>query len=293
MDGSDAMVRRTPRWLRAAIAVAAAVLVFVTVLWAWQRRLIFQPDAGDVPPAAQVLGVGGRTVGSAPRDVELRTEDGLILGAWYVPAPASECRATVLVASGNAGNRLGRAPLAQALVDLGFGVLLMDYRGFGGNPGSPTEEGLAADGRAAHRFLTEQEGLRPRELLYFGESLGGAVVTGLAVEHPPAGMLLRSPFTDLPSVAAEHFPFLPVRLLLHDRFDVIGLAATLDMPMTVVVGSADGVVPASQSTAVADAAGALMVVVPGADHNDRVLLDGTALLDAVVALAGRAGCSPR
>lgn len=284
------MVRRMPWWLRAGLAVVALLAVLVTALWTWQRRLVFQPDASAVPPADSVL-IG--PTGAHWRDIELSTDDGLTLAAWYLPAPASDCRATVLVASGNAGNRLGRAPLAQALADRGFGVLVMDYRGYGGNPGSPTEQGLAADARAAHRFLTATQGLAARELLYFGESLGGAVVADLAVEHPPAGVLLRSPFLDLPAVASVHFPFLPVRLLLRDRFDVAGRVAGSDAPLSVVYGTADRVVPAEQSAAVAAAGKAVSVVVPGADHNDRVLLDGTVLLDAVVALADRAGCSPR
>ena len=90
----------------------------------------------------------------------------------------------------------------------GFGVLLFDYRGYGGNPGSPTESGLALDVRAAFRFLVEEAGVPPQRLLYYGESLGAAVVTELATEHPPAGLLLRSPFVDLAAVGQVHYPFL-------------------------------------------------------------------------------------
>jgi fermentation-respiration switch protein FrsA (DUF1100 family) len=199
----------------------------------------------------------------------------------------------VIVASGNAGNRQSRAPLAKALADSGFGVLLVDYRGYGGNPGAPSEAGLALDVRAARNFLT-QAGIADRELIYFGESLGSAVVTELALAHPPAGLLLRSPFTELAAVGQQHFPFLPVRLLLRDRFPVLESIARIDVPTTVIYGTSDTVVPAEQSQAVADAAGGPteVVAVQGADHNDRVLLDGRVVIDAVVALATRSGCPP-
>ncbi|MGH2202153.1 hypothetical protein ACQ1ZM_15430, partial [Enterococcus faecalis] len=84
----------------------------------------------------------------------------------------------------------------------------------------PSEEGLARDVRAARDFLLGDAGVPECRLLYLGESLGAAVVTELAAEHPPAGLVLRSPFVDLPSVAAVHYPFLPVRALLRDRFPV-------------------------------------------------------------------------
>ena len=141
--------------------------------------------------------------------------------------------------------------------------------------------------RAARSWLPADGGVPPERLLYLGESLGCAVVTGLAVEYPPAGLELRSPFTDLAAVGSHHYPFLPVRALLRDRFPVAELVARIDVPTTVVLGSADGIVPPEQSRAVAQAAADLreVVEVPGADHNDRVLLDGPEVVAAVVALA--------
>ena len=93
-------------------------------------------------------------------------------------------------------------------------MLLVDYRGYGGNPGQP-DRGRPGPGRRARpgRYLVEQAGIHADRLLYYGESLGAAVVTALAAEHPPAGLVLRSPFTDLAAAGQEHYPFLPVRLL--------------------------------------------------------------------------------
>jgi uncharacterized protein len=268
------------------VAVLAGVLVLlygglVGLAWGLQRHLVYLPDDGPVPPAASVL--------PGARDVALDTEDGHRLAAWFLRGEAPDAPA-VLVANGNGGHRGLRAPLAAALHDAGLAVLLFDYRGYGGNPGTPSEAGLALDVRAARTFLLEEAGVPADRLLYLGESLGAGVVTELATEHPPAGLVLRSPFVDLASVGAEHYPFLPVRALLRDRYPVAEHVAAIQVPTTVVHGGADSIVPPGQSRAVADAAAVLhrVVEVPGADHNDRVLLDGREVVDAVVELAGLA-----
>lgn len=264
--------------LRAALIGAIVLVVVVGLLWSFQRRLVYLPDDGPVPAAAHVLPGG--------RDVELTTADGLTLDAWFVPGPAAEAP-TVLVANGNGGHRGVRAPLARALSDEGLAVLLFDYRGYGGNPGSPSEAGLALDVRAARDWLLTDAAVPAERLLYYGESLGAAVVTELAVAHPPAGLVLRSPFVDLAAVAGVHYPFLPVRPLLRDRYPVAEVVSRVEVPTTVVLGTADSIVPPQQSRAVAAAAGQLhrTVEVPGADHNDLVLLDGDQLVAAVVELA--------
>ncbi|MCA1671404.1 MAG: alpha/beta hydrolase [Actinobacteria bacterium] len=250
--------------------------------WGLQRRLIYFPEPSSVPPVSGVL--------PGASEVRLRTSDGLELGAWLVPAAGSGRDVTVLVANGNAGDRSFRAPLAAALSRAGLAVLLFDYRGYGGNPGSPSEAGLALDVRAAHRYLTQDRGVPPGRLVYFGESLGAAVVTELATEHSPAGLVLRSPFVDLAAVGRAHYPFLPVGALLRDRYPVAEPLARIAVPTTVVYGTEDGIVPPDQSRAVAAAAGGptVLVAVRGVDHNDRALLDGTVLIRAVIELADRA-----
>jgi alpha-beta hydrolase superfamily lysophospholipase len=270
--------------LAAGLFVLAAVVLLLALLWALQRRLIYLPFPAAVPPAATVL--------AGAREVTLRTVDGLELGAWFLPHGEPDRHMAVLVAPGNAGNRSLRAPLAAALGDHGLAVLLFDYRGYGGNRGRPTEAGLARDVRAALRFLEAEAGVPRERLLYYGESLGSAVVTELATEHPPAGLVLRSPFTDLASVGRVHYPFLPVRALLRDRFGLAARIARVKVPTTVVCGTDDRIVPVEQSRAVA-AAGAgttRLVEIEGADHNDPALLDGGALIAAVVDLADR--CAP-
>jgi fermentation-respiration switch protein FrsA (DUF1100 family) len=240
-----------------------------------QRRLIYLPLPTPPPPASSVL--------PQAREVTLRTSDGLRLGAWFVPASG---HAAVLVANGNAGDRALRAPLAESLAAQGLAVLLFDYRGYGGNPGQPSEQGLAWDIRAARQYLIDDAGIPPDRQIYYGESLGAAVITELAAHHPPAALVLRSPFVDLASVGQKHFPFLPVRTLLRDRFPLADYLARVTCPTTVVYGTADSVVPAEQSLTVARAAPETRTVaVRDADHNDLALLTGTELIDAIVALA--------
>ncbi len=271
---------------RPVVLVAASVVVLaalaVSALWALQRQLVYLPDDAPVPPTATVL--------SGASDVVLQTDDGLQLGAWYLPAPAAEAPAA-LVASGNGGSQQLRAPLARGLAEQGLAVLLFDYRGYGGNLGSPSEQGLARDVRAARRFLLEVAGVPNDRLLYFGESLGAAAVTELAIEHPPAGLVLRSPFKDLASIGEIHYPLLPVRALLRDRYPVVQHIAEVAAPTTVIYGTADSIVPPEQSQAVADAAARLhqLILIRGADHNDLVLVAGDDVIQAVVDLADATG----
>jgi uncharacterized protein len=213
------------------------------------------------------------------------TEDGLRLKGWFVPARGQDRGRTVLVLNGNAGDRSDRAPLADALAGNGFSVLLFDYRGYGGNPGHPSETGLAADARAARAYLAGRPDARPDSIVYFGESLGAAVAIRLAVEHPPAALVLRSPFTSLADVGRLHFPFLPVRWLLKDRYDAIGRIGSVRCPLLVVAGGADGIVPARQSRQLYDAASQpkRYVEIPGAGHNDWALLAGDRLVRETVA----------
>lgn len=267
--------------MRPLLLVAAVLLMCVAILvaglWLVQRRLIYFPEPGPVPPAATML--------PGAQDVELATADGLRLGAWFVPAQGPRRDVTVLVANGNAGDRSLRARLAAALRAQGLDVLLFDYRGFGGNPGRPTEQGLLADARAARHHLVEERGVAPGRLLYLGESLGAGVVARLATEAPAAGMVLRSPFVDLAAVGEVAYPFLPVRLLLADRYPVADLVRGSAVPVVVVLGEPDRTIPPAQSRAVAAAAGGRVVAVPGADHNDPVLGHGPALVGAVTDLA--------
>jgi uncharacterized protein len=265
--------------VRGVWGVALVAGTVIGILWAVQRQLIYFPDTADPPPAGEVV--------EGAQDVTLHTGDGLKLGAWFVPAGRrlEGSPMAVLVAPGNGGNRADRARLASQLSRRGLAVLLMDYRGYGGNPGRPSEEGLAADAFAATEAL-EGLGYPPRSVIYFGESLGAGVVAALQVRRPPAGIVLRSPFTELADVGAHHYPFLPVRVLLRDRFPVVQHLSSSRVPVTVIYAAHDSVVPSALSARVGDAAGFLVErkVIRGADHNDPVM-SGPPVAEAVVRLA--------
>jgi fermentation-respiration switch protein FrsA (DUF1100 family) len=254
----------------AAVGVLAVVIVSVAVLWAVQRSIVYIRDTST--PNLQAMGEGWE-------GVTLETSDGLALAAWY-RAPESG-RPLVIVFNGNAGNRGDRTQVGRSLAAAGLGVLLIDYRGYGGNPGSPTEEGLARDARAAADFAAER--VSPDSLVYFGESLGAAVAIELATERPPAALILRSPFTSLVAVGRAQFPWLPVSLLLKDRYPSDERMGLLRAPTLVIAGDADATVPFEQSRAIYEAAPEpkRLVVIEGADHNDAALVAGAGMIDEI------------
>lgn len=264
-----------------AVAFAAAFgIVALSLIWLGQRRLIYFPDARL--PSLDRAGLAGAEA------VTFDTADSLRLGAWFVAGSGPPPRPTVVVFSGNAGHRGYRAPLAAALQRHGLNVLLTDYRGYGGNPGAPTEEGLAADARAARAFVLGRPDVDPTRIVYFGESLGAAVAVRLAVEHPPSALVLRSPFASLALVGQHHYPVLPVRWLLRDRFASLDRAHQIRCPVLVIAGTRDSIVPIEHTRRLYDAIVAPKTFVElSADHNDEMLLDGEVLIQAVVAFANK------
>jgi len=259
----------------AAAIFALAVLGVLLLVWMGQRTLIYFPDRAVPSPA--VTGLPGVEA------VQIPAADGVTLRAWFLPSRSQPPSPAVIVFNGNAGNRAYRSSLAAALGGLGLSVLLFDYRGFGDSDGSPTERGLHEDARAVRRYLAGRSDVRADRLVYFGESLGTAVAVRLAVEHPPAAMILRSPFTSLVDVGRLHYPILPVRWLLRDRFSAIDAIGSVRSPVLIVAGDRDRIVPLEQSRELFERTPEPreLVVVPGADHNDTALMDGRELIDAV------------
>ena len=254
------------------VILLGAGLLVVALVWLLQRRLIYFPLEQQVPRASSIL--------SHAEEVVIETRDGLRLGGWFLPPPRDSDGSCVLVCNGNAGNRSNRAPLAAALAGQGLGVLLFDYRGYGGNPGKPSEEGLLEDGRAARAWLEARPEVDAGRIVIFGESLGAAVAVAEAVERPPAALVLRSPFTSLVDVARRHYPFLPVSLLLIDRYPSRQRISSLRCPLLVVAAEEDRIVPVSQSRALYEAAPGerkRLLILPGG-HNDFELLAGDRLL---------------
>lgn len=250
-------------WLgTASVVVIVVAVVAGSFLWFGQRKLIYFPDPTDPGSAAHVLPTGS--------DVVLTTTDGLQLEAWRID-PTSPNGLAVVYLPGNGGNRLGRADVGQALADEGFATVLVDYRGYGGNPGTPSEKGLLTDAAAALDYLNGA-GYENKNIIFVGESIGTGVAVQLAAglrDDPPTGILLRSPYTSMATVANHVMP-IPLGWALRDRFDTLTHITNVTAPITVLAGDADTLIPPSQSTAVADAAPNLhdFTLVPGVDHND-------------------------
>jgi fermentation-respiration switch protein FrsA (DUF1100 family) len=262
--------------LKAIGAVAAGLLILTAYMYITQRGSLYFPWPD--PAGAPLPGV-------VP--VELTTDDGLRLDAWFVPATQGSDNPgpAVLVCNGNAGYRAHRLPLTEALAERGYHVLLFDYRGYAGNPGSPTEDGLRADARAAARALADRHEVDPERVAYFGESLGASVCGGLATERPPAVLVLRSPFPSTAEIGRHHYPYLPVvEALVWDRWPLAKqVADDIRAPLLVVVGDRDEIVPPELSRRVFDAAAEpkRWVEVASANHNDEALLTGDVLLAAM------------
>ena len=237
--------------------------VFVGGLYLAQRELIYLPSGPMDTPACSGV--------PEMRPIRLTTEDGLTLTSWYRPAEPGQ--PTMVYFQGNGGNIAGRAFKVRPYLDAGFGILLVGYRGYGGNPGKPSEQGLYADGRAQFEFL-EGQGIRPESWVAYGESLGAGVAVQLAMEQARKSSLgavvLEAPFTSLSDVAAVHYPFVPARVLIKDRFESIAKIDKVKAPVFIVNGDRDGVIPPEQGKRLFRAAIEPKEGhwIPGAGHNN-------------------------
>ncbi len=242
--------------------LAAAALLYLAcaaILYAAQRRMLFVPDT-----ARPVLAGAG-----APglREVTLQTADGLALLAWYLPPP--EGRPILVYFHGNAGSLGNRGPRIRRFAAAGWGVLMTEYRGYGGNPGTPSEAGFALDARAAIAFLDAQPGPRPQRLVY-GESIGTGVAVRVASETPIDALILESPYTSIADIARRRFRIFPVDLLLRDPFDSLSRIGQVQAPILILQGLRDGIVPPDLGQALYRAAPdpKQLWQAPEAGHND-------------------------
>jgi hypothetical protein len=244
-------------WLIAALGVYGAIVGLAAV---FQRSLQYFPFGTPGQPAA--LGV------PEMREIRVRTADGLDLFGWHAP-PRAAGAPTVVVFHGNAGNLGMLWFIGRRLIDEGVGVLLAGYRGFEGNPGRPSEQGLYLDGRAALDWLNAR-GVADGDVVLYGLSLGSGVASQIATERRVAAVIFEAPFTAMADVGAFHYPFLPVRWMLLDRFETRARVAGVEAPLLVVHGDRDEVIPFAQGAAVFAAAREpkRFVRIAGGRHND-------------------------
>ncbi len=203
-------------------------------LYIAQRSMIYFPDRDHPTPAE--YGV------PQMKEVRVETDDGLTLGGWYI-APKEEGNPVILWFHGNASHHGQRAFFVATYLNLGYGVMLAGYRGYGGNPGKPTEENLYKDARAWIRGLHDA-GIKTEDIVLYGESLGSGVAVQMATELPDArALVLQAPYTSLPGVAKTRYFFVPVDLLMKDKFESIKKIGDIKMPLLVMRGKKDSVIP--------------------------------------------------
>ena len=221
----------------------AAYGMLVGGLYVFQRHLLYFPDVAR-PELGDLTALG-------VREVTLTTADRLSLLSWYLPPP--DGRPVIAYFHGNGGHIGYRAERLRQFARNRYGVLMVEYRGYGGNPGTPNEAGLVADGAAALDFLGG-EGITPDRLVIYGESLGSGVAVPAAARREVASLILEAPFTSVAEVAQHHYSFIPASALVRDRFDSLARIGDVMAPILVLHGERDRVVPVRFGRALFDAA---------------------------------------
>src|SRR4051812_41767040 len=216
------------KWL---IGAALLYVALLALMYVAQRKLLYFPDTRRIAPAS--LGV------TNAEEVVLDTADGEKVIVWHV-APRDD-KPVVIYFQGNGGGLNLRAHRFRRIAADGLGVLALNYRGFGGSSGTPTEAGLLLDAAAVYGFAAERYGAA--RILVWGESLGPGGAVALAAEHPVARVLLESPFTSTAEVGAAIYPFVPVRWLMKDQFHSDQRVGRISAPVMILHGVGDTVVP--------------------------------------------------
>jgi len=254
-------MRRALRAVTILLGVASLLYAgAVALLWAEKRRFLFVPSADLRPPGD--YGLRGFSAES------LTTSDGVRLTLWSHAARAGH--ATVVFFHGNGGNLANRSALFEPLAAQGFGVLAVSYRGYGTSAGSPSEAGLYEDARTVMTYAQARLGLRQGQIVLLGESLGSGVATKMATEFKVAAVVLEAPYTSIADVAGRRFPWVPVDLLLADRFDSIDRIAAIGAPLLIFHGARDDLIPVGLGQKLFDAAREpkRLVIYPDAGHVD-------------------------
>ncbi len=225
-------MKQPAKRIRNVAALLLMGLLIVMLLRWFERSQVYQPD--------RILSTTGAELGRPFDDIWFQTSDGVQLNGWFFPASTNSSRTqlAVLVCHGNAGNISQRLDLSGALLRAGVNVLLFDYRGYGRSAGRPSEEGTYLDAQAAHNWL-QRKGFAPKNIIAFGESLGGGVASGLALREPLGGLVLQSTFTSLPDIGAELFRWLPVRWIATIKYDTCARLPGLKIPVLVMHSRTD------------------------------------------------------
>jgi uncharacterized protein len=257
--------------------LAIAYISTCLCLWIGQRHLMFRPYH-------EIVGVPSSSPWNMPyQEIVIPISSGHLKG-WWIPADPHRVKDStspkvILFLGGAAGNKSHYLDRVEGLRQLGFSLLLFDYRGYGESPGDfPSETQLYKDSQAAWDYLIQQQKIPPQQIFLYGESLGGAIALDLAVKHPQAaGAIVQSSFTSMRDIARwRGFDWLfPVDLLLTQKFNSIAKVRSLKIPVLFIHGTADDVVPFKMGQRLFDAAPApkYLHVVSEAGHT-RLLRSG-------------------
>lgn len=258
--------RRVLRWT---VLVLFGGLVISWVLARFETQQLYYPTPlrGETP--AQW--------GLSHEDVQIATEDGITLQAWWVARPEGVEPGSPLVINlhGNAGNREDRLPVLRDAWRENIPMLIVDYRGYGGSGGAPTENGLYTDGIAAYDWLAARYPGHP--IVVYGHSLGSAVAAHVAMRRPAAAVILESPFTSAPDMAERVFPVPGIRHVVRSRFDTLAVVRGITAPLLVIHGERDEIVPFEMGRTVFEAAASPAKVfraIPNGRHNDGYVVAG-------------------
>jgi fermentation-respiration switch protein FrsA (DUF1100 family) len=228
-------MKQVPKLAKRLIGLLLTCLLIVLMLRWFEHSQIYHPS--------RALASTGTELGRPFENIWFTAGDGLKLNGWFFPATTDSPRAqfAMLLCHGNAGNIGHRLETCAALLAAGVNVFLFDYRGYGRSEGRPSEEGTYRDAQAAYQWL-RTKGFPGRNIIAFGESLGGGIATELATRESLGGLVLQSTFTSIPDIGAELFPWLPVRWLGKVRYDTRSKLPRLQVPVLVMHSPADELV---------------------------------------------------
>ena len=232
----------------AALVACLLYAIFAVVMYRGQRRLIYRIDGRRIPPSR--IGLGDIS------EVLIDVPGGERLVVWH--GKAAPGKPTILYFHGQAGNLARRSERIRRYHTAGIGILIMAYRGFSGSTGSPSEQANVADGIFIYDWLLQQ-GVSANDVVIYGESLGTGVAAQVALQRAISGLVLDSPFTGLADLAEERHPMLPVRRFLLDKYETLKHVTALQMPVLVLQGEKDPIVPLAMARAVFEA-------MPGPKH---------------------------
>ncbi len=257
------------------LLVAGGYGALLLFLYFFQSRLLYLPNL----PSRELIAMPD-TVGLAYEPVTITTDDGVALDGWFIPA--RQARGVLVFFHGNAGNISHRLDSLKVFNDLGLATLIFDYRGYGRSQGQPSEQGTYRDAKATWRYLVEERRIAAQDIVFFGRSLGAAIAVHLATEHTPKALILESAFTSVPDMAAEVYPFLPVRWLARFRYDTEAYLQSVSCPVLIVHSREDDIIPFAHGRrlfAVAHEPKQLLEIRGG--HNDGFIVSRQTYVDGL------------